>query len=103
MLLKLCIRNDIMILHEPQMIAEGIWSTAGMMTDIRTPKYMKKNLFQCHFVPHHLKSRIYCPHIKLDFGNEKPEAYLTNSQRSIYLYMCKAFFTATIFKNEFSC
>lgn len=88
MLLKLCIRNDIMILHEPQMIAEGIWSTAGMMTDNRTPKYMKKNLFQCHYVPHHLKSRIYCPHIKLDFGNEKPEAYLTNSQRSIYLYIC---------------
>jgi hypothetical protein len=40
-----------MILHEPQMIAEGIWSIAGIMTDIETPKYLEKNLFQCHSVP----------------------------------------------------
>jgi hypothetical protein len=68
-----------MILHEPQMIAEGIWSIAGMIIDIRTPKYMEKNLLQCNFDPHHLKSCIDCPHIKLDFCNEKPEAYLTSS------------------------
>jgi len=78
MLLELCIRNDVVILHEPQMIAEGIWSSAGMITDIGRPKYMEKKLFQCHFALEHIKSHVYCPHIKLDFCNEKPEAYLTN-------------------------
>jgi hypothetical protein len=68
-----------MILHEPHVIAEGIWSIAGMIIDIGTPKYVEKNLFQCHFIPHHLKSHTDCPHIKLDFCNEKPEAYLINS------------------------
>jgi hypothetical protein len=81
------------------MIAEGIWSICGMITDIRTPKYMEKNLLQCHIVHHH-KSHIGCPHIKLDFYSEKPEAYLTYSLRSIYLYICRNFFTTTIFKNE---
>jgi len=65
MLLELCIRNNVVILLEPQMIAKGIWSIAGMIIDIGTPKYMEKKLFQCHFVLHHVKFRIYCPHIKL--------------------------------------